>query len=122
MTGRFQRFDYGKSENLEMYGTDKPPEYNLSNIRIKLQVIYGTNDYVARPEACFDHISAKKNQKKFKIIFCSSFLQNVPLWVAKMKNAVITLKKTDFNHINYITGRSVRPLQPMILKAITKNS
>lgn len=64
----------------------------------------------------------KKTKKKFKIIFCSSFLQNVPLWVAKMKNAEITLKKTDFNHINYITGRSVRPLQPMILKAITKNS
>lgn len=122
MAGRFQRFDYGKSENLAMYGAAKPPEYNLSNIRIKLQVIYGTNDYVARPEACFDHISARKKPTILLNYFLFFFLQNVPLWVAKMKNAVITLKKTDFNHINYVTGRSVRPLQPMILKAITKNS
>lgn len=33
-----------------MYGSVKPPDYNLSNIRVKLHVIYGINDYVARSE------------------------------------------------------------------------
>lgn len=50
----------------------------------------------------------------------SLLLQNVPLWTAKMTNAVITTSKLENNHINYIAGRSVRTLQPIIFKAIKK--
>lgn len=51
--GRFQKFDYGPKKNMELYQSVKPPEYNLSNVRTKVHIIYGTNDYVVSPEVCF---------------------------------------------------------------------
>ena len=30
--GKFLKYDYGKEGNLKKYGTETPPEYNLSNV------------------------------------------------------------------------------------------
>lgn len=48
--GRFQKFDHGPSKNMELYGSTRPPEYNMSNIRTKIHIIYGTNDNFVQPE------------------------------------------------------------------------
>ncbi|XP_055301156.1 lipase 3-like [Sitodiplosis mosellana] len=45
-SGRFQKFDYGSTENLKLYGTPNPPEYNYSNIKTKIHIMYGTHDYL----------------------------------------------------------------------------
>lgn len=35
---------------MKLYGTQEPPEYNLSNINTKIHLMYGSNDYVVRME------------------------------------------------------------------------
>ncbi|CAH0717545.1 unnamed protein product, partial [Brenthis ino] len=42
----FQKFDYGKKKNLELYGNEQPPSYNLSAVTVPLMVLYGKNDYL----------------------------------------------------------------------------
>lgn len=49
-TGRFHKLDYGVAKNMILYGSQQPPEYNLSNIRTKVHIIYGTNDYLVKAE------------------------------------------------------------------------
>lgn len=44
--GKFQNFDHGTEKNIKLYGKPHPPEYNLSNIRTKVHILYGTNDWL----------------------------------------------------------------------------
>ncbi|CAD0205237.1 unnamed protein product [Chrysodeixis includens] len=41
---RFQKFDYGREQNLVVYGREEPPEYNLSAVTVPLVCLYGRND------------------------------------------------------------------------------
>lgn len=49
-SGRFQRFDYGKATNLKKYGSEQPPEYDLSKIKVKTALFTGDVDILADPE------------------------------------------------------------------------
>lgn len=48
-SGTFGQFDYKREKNLKIYGQILPPQYNLSNILTKLQIIYATNDLILSP-------------------------------------------------------------------------
>lgn len=41
---KFQQFDYGSEKNLFIYGTSKPPEYNLSRISTPIAIFSGERD------------------------------------------------------------------------------
>lgn len=41
---KFQQFDYGPEKNLFMYGSSKPPEYNLSRISTPIAIFSGERD------------------------------------------------------------------------------
>lgn len=56
MTERFQKFDFGSTENLEVYGSSTPPEYNLTNVKTKIHIIYGTHDYLVLQKVKLDHL------------------------------------------------------------------
>ena len=45
--GKFQRFDFGKSENLKKYGQEVPPEYDLSKIKVPTALFTGDIDTLA---------------------------------------------------------------------------
>ncbi|XP_046973763.1 lipase 1-like [Vanessa cardui] len=45
-TSHFQKFDYGTARNLEIYGTEQPPHYNLSAVTVPSVVLYGNNDHL----------------------------------------------------------------------------
>ncbi|CAG5013355.1 unnamed protein product [Parnassius apollo] len=45
----FQKFDYGPSKNLQMYGTAEPPPFNLSAVTVPVVVIHGRNDFLTSP-------------------------------------------------------------------------
>jgi len=32
-TGEFKKYDFGKEKNLKVYGTEKPPLYNVENLK-----------------------------------------------------------------------------------------
>ncbi|CAG9310080.1 unnamed protein product [Blepharisma stoltei] len=43
-------YDYGEEKNREVYGTSKPPQMQLSNLRCKVALLYGKYDTVITPE------------------------------------------------------------------------
>ncbi|XP_023943679.2 lipase 3-like [Bicyclus anynana] len=52
-TDKFQKFDYGKAKNLEIYGTERPPVYNLDAATAPVALFYGLNDNVDDIEDVF---------------------------------------------------------------------
>ncbi|XP_055640361.1 lipase 3-like [Toxorhynchites rutilus septentrionalis] len=50
LSGRFCQFDYGTRRNLIIYGQEKPPDYNLTNIVAPIILHYGRNDHLAHVE------------------------------------------------------------------------
>lgn len=48
--GNFQWFDYGLQENKRRYGQDKPPSYNITEIRTPFSLFYAQNDWLAGPK------------------------------------------------------------------------
>lgn len=49
-SGKFRMYDYGKLNNLNIYGNSTPPEYDLNKINIPIFIIYGLNDSLISPE------------------------------------------------------------------------
>jgi hypothetical protein len=43
-SGKFQKFDYGRRKNLEVYGQEEPPEYDLGKVKVPAYLLYGKND------------------------------------------------------------------------------
>ena len=43
-SGRFSKFDHGLGQNVELYGTAHPPEYNLSNVVAPTVLYVGDGD------------------------------------------------------------------------------
>lgn len=46
----FGRFDYGKTGNMEHYGTNDVPLYNLTNLQMPTALFTGSKDTLADPE------------------------------------------------------------------------
>lgn len=45
-SGLFRKFNHGKKENLEIYGTELPPEYDVSKITAPVALYWGENDWL----------------------------------------------------------------------------
>ena len=44
---KFQRYDFGKEINLQKYGNENPPEYDLSQIKVKMAIATGDVDQLS---------------------------------------------------------------------------
>lgn len=60
--GNFQYFDYGPKTNMEKYGQDTPPQYDMEKITAPFALFYAQNDWLAGPEV--------------RLVFCSLFKKN----------------------------------------------
>lgn len=47
---------------MKIYGTPNPPEYNISNINVKFQMFYGTNDLVQTKEVSLYYRKIQSSQ------------------------------------------------------------
>lgn len=47
---RFCQYDHGKKKNLQMYGSESPPNYNLTNIVVPVAYYYGKHDIFCVPK------------------------------------------------------------------------
>lgn len=45
----FTKYDFGRVENMEIYGTSKPPNYDMSQITMPLYLYYGDGDSLVDP-------------------------------------------------------------------------
>ncbi|XP_031635993.1 lipase 3-like [Contarinia nasturtii] len=91
---RFQKYDFGHSKNVALYGMSKPPEYNLKNIKTKLHIVYGTNDKLVVSEA-------------------------IPVLRNELKRSVVAVDKMEhFNHIDFLYGKLTHLTPPLILRVM----
>ena len=49
-SGGFLWYDYGSEQNLELYGSETPPAYDLSKITAPVAAYYGKNDHLVYAE------------------------------------------------------------------------
>lgn len=47
---KFRPFDYGKKENLKIYGVPEPPPYDLSKVSAPVALYWSDNDWLAAKE------------------------------------------------------------------------
>lgn len=80
----FCKFDYGEKENLIRYGQKTPPVYDLTKIKTKMRIYYGTHDKYFT-EACIKKLASK------------------------LHNAQIEMQKMDgWGHVTFSYGRNMR--------------
>lgn len=67
-----------------------------SNIQTKIHIIYGSNDYVAKAE-------------------------NIPILLEKINSSIVAVNKMNlYNHGNFMVGRLVQVIPPIILDVINQ--
>ncbi|KAF2901738.1 hypothetical protein ILUMI_04466 [Ignelater luminosus] len=89
-SGRFQRFDYGTKENLKLYGSAEPPQYDLSKMRVPTYLIRANNDLTSTRESI------------------ERFNASLPEHVKPHDIYVINHEK--FNHMDFVWAKDVVPL------------
>ncbi len=86
-SGNFQWFDYGKDENLKVYGKKTPPQYDMSHFSTKMAdidflLIVGAKDALVNP----------KDFEKLKLVLPPNyFVKNID----------------DYNHLDYMWAKDV---------------
>lgn len=48
-SANFCRYDYGERKNLAIYNSTKPPNYDISKVKIPSVVFYANNDVFVQP-------------------------------------------------------------------------
>lgn len=66
LTQGFQKYDYGKAENLAIYGSEKPPEFSLENVQIPIVLISGSHDSLTTSEVITNYIPRQNVVKGHK--------------------------------------------------------
>lgn len=46
---KFQKYDYGRTENQKIYGTSTPPEYKPSRLSVPTALYWGSDDSLGDP-------------------------------------------------------------------------
>lgn len=72
----FGQYDHGKKKNLEIYGTEKPPEYNLTNVVVPIAYYYGKHDTLCVPKDQEDSIKLLPNVVDDYLVPYSGFTHN----------------------------------------------
>ncbi|XP_044019384.1 lipase 3-like [Aphidius gifuensis] len=88
-TRKFQQYDYqNEKENIKHYGTPKPPQYNLENIKSPMIIFYCLkND----PFSSFEDVIEISKSVSSKVI-------------------VEQVSDENFNHLNFITAKNVKEI------------
>jgi hypothetical protein len=51
IAGKFRQYDYGsKEENMKMYNSTEPPDYNLHKVTSPVYIQYALGDMIALPK------------------------------------------------------------------------
>ncbi|XP_029159665.1 gastric triacylglycerol lipase-like isoform X1 [Nylanderia fulva] len=105
-SGKFREYDYGREENLLMYNSVEPPEYDIANIRIPMALFYSKNDWMVDPVCLLNHLS---NAMRFMgIMYLVSFcghLDVVPTDVTFKLTISAHLKRISWIGWNWLNNK-----------------
>jgi hypothetical protein len=94
---KFRKYDYGM-ENMEIYGTTEPPEYNLSNIITPIYSYIAPEDILSSPKARIrkTNIVYDKNFKLFNSQDADHLIKLLPN--VKHNRIIPNYNHADFNY------------------------
>jgi len=97
-SGKFQAYDYGSAKkNQEHYGSDTPPEYDVSQLEVPVSFYSSDKDWLADP-------------------------QDVANAVSKVKNVIENVQVPNYNHMDFVWGtRAAAEVFTPIQKSIAKD-
>lgn len=101
-TQKLAKYDYGKKENLKVYGKSSPPEYNLNQFNT-----YDIPSFITRSDS--DPFSA---------------LADIDLWLnyaeyENKKDVIEVLNLKNYNHLDYLWSKDAKnDIYDKILKFI----
>lgn len=84
---RFCHYDHGKIKNLKIYGSEYPPDYNLTNVVVPVAYYYGKHDTLCVP----------KDQKNSMLLFPNIVDEYL-------------LPYRRFTHMDMVMGNDAAPL------------
>jgi len=95
---KFRHFDYGTSTNMDIYGSEEPPSYDLGKVSAPVALYFGDNDWLANRKDVLRTISELPNIVD---------IYEVPY--------------TNFNHMDFLYGMDVGTvLYPELLTQMSK--
>jgi len=62
----FRKWDFGKNKNLEVYGVDPPPQYDLSKVTAPVAIYWGQNDWLVQEPDVYRFANAMPNLVKIQ--------------------------------------------------------
>ena len=75
-SGKFRKFDYGRRENLEVYGQEEPPKYKVELVTVPITTYRGLSDFATPEEVviykCHNQMNGQFNNGIIEIIFSFS--------------------------------------------------
>ncbi|CAH0560919.1 unnamed protein product [Brassicogethes aeneus] len=92
--GNFKKFDYG-GRNMMKYGTEEPPEYDVSKIDIPVILAYSAHDWATSKDDAMELYMTLSNHVRY---------------------GRIEINKLNFNHFDFLFGKNSRRLvaEPLI--------
>jgi lysosomal acid lipase/cholesteryl ester hydrolase len=117
-SGKFRQFDFGRSKNLRVYGTTKPPEYDLQKSTFPVGIFYGENDACIPPMVCFKYFLFYSS----RLIYLS--FQDIQILAKKLPNVQVLHRVNwpNFNHVGFIFAKDANKLlNSYVLDLISKN-
>lgn len=89
MSNKFQKCDWGsKSRNMMKYGSPSPPEYNLENVKVPVNLIYSDDDAVVSPTDVKRLLKRLPNVKSVKYIQNEGWQHFDFLWSLHVKKFI----------------------------------
>lgn len=110
LSDSLEKFDFGKNGNLEMYGQEKPPLYDLSKANISISLIYGNHD---------SFIGEKVSDNFLRTDFILILSQSVGKMLRELGSTEksmfsvpinITDDKLQFDHIDFLFSEFLKTL------------
>jgi len=87
--GKFCKYDFGKEGNMQHYGQETPPDYDLKKVTAPVSLLWGENDWLGDPSDVMEIVSG---------------LPNI------MPSGVVDVDFAKWGHLDFLWGIDAKPL------------
>lgn len=97
-SAKFQMFDYGPIKNKEIYLTDTPPDYNLTQITIPISIMRATSDPLSAKKD-IKILTSKLTNVKSVIVMPGNHIDYIfdPITITAIKDHMLNVMENNLN-------------------------